>query len=375
MKGEIPTISVIIPSYNYAHFLAASIQSVLAQRGDDFRTEVIVVDDGSKDNTREVAQGFGAAIKYIFQDNQGLSAARNTGIKNATGDFIVFLDADDLIPPDYVRRQLDNFEKNEAADISVCHCVLVDANSRSATLWPLKADNLGLHLCYSNVAPVHAFMSRAAAVKETGFFDTKRKACEDYDYWLRMAVLGKRFAVETGTFAIYRRHGGSMTGQSLHQFLNDVAVRQGIRKALEHSPDFPGVPKYLGWLAYAAGTLASSIGLTREKPGLAQEMVNHSAEALLEGAKYYSQAEFNTYHLIQSERYYTWEYFLTAGWYGKEYSSALNKALLFLSRRNPSLGTATPKHLSARKNILFRNLLANYATLGPELKNFRLPET
>lgn len=367
-----PLISVIIPSYNYGPFLGNAISSVLAQRGEGFRTEILVIDDGSKDNTASVAQGFGAPVNYIYQDNQGLSGARNTGIRNASGDFIVFLDADDLLPPDYIKIQLENFRKNDATDISVCHCLLIDLDTKDTTLWPLKADNLALHLCHSNVAPVHAFMTRSSAIRQAGFFDIERKACEDYDFWLRLAGMGKRIAPATGTFAVYRRHATSMTGQVLQQVLSDMSARLEIRKLLETSPGFPGVPKYYGWLAYAAGTLSSATTVAEGLPKLARDMVTHSAKALLEGASSYSQAKAYEPHLIQSDRYYACDYFSHAKLYGEEYSPTLAKAMKFLSSRYPFLENASLEQLQARKTHLFRNLLAEHDSIGPELQKYKL---
>lgn len=373
MKKD-PLISVIIPSYNYGHFLDSSIRSVLSQRGNGFKTEIIVIDDGSKDNTPSVAQGFGKSVNYIYQDNQGLAGARNTGIKNATGDFIVFLDADDLLTPDYIKNHLENFRKNEAVDISVCHCLLIDLDNKGTTLWPLKGDNLALHLCQSNVAPVHAFMTRGDAIRQAGFFDIERKACEDYDFWLRLAGMGKRMAVVTNTFAIYRRHASSMTGQTLQQRLSDMSARLEIRKLLEASPDFPGVPKYYGWLAYAAGTIASSQGLAQRLPKLAMEMVRNSAEALLEGANHYSRAKADTPHLIQSERFYACEYFYHAKLFGQHSSPVMAKALGFLSSHYSLKNTASLDQLQARRGHLFQNLLAEHDSISPELQSYGLLE-
>ena len=87
-------VSVIIPAFNRERFLAASIKSVLAQL---YRPiEIIVVDDGSTDNTKKVAEGFGKEVRYVHQENKGPSAARDTGIKVAKGDVFAFIDADDL---------------------------------------------------------------------------------------------------------------------------------------------------------------------------------------------------------------------------------------------------------------------------------------
>src|SRR5688572_25050384 len=96
-------VSVIIPCYNHGHYLPVAIESVLQQTHSI--VEIIVVDDGSTDNTKQVAQRY-AQVKYIWQKNQGLSASRNTGIKNCSGDRIIFLDADDWLYPDAIETNL-----------------------------------------------------------------------------------------------------------------------------------------------------------------------------------------------------------------------------------------------------------------------------
>ncbi len=108
-------VSVIIPVFNCERYLGEAIESVLAQsRRPD---QVIVVDDGSTDGSAAVAQSFGSSIQYRFQSNQGTGAARNTGLKLAEGEFIAFLDADDLWVEHRLRRQLDAFEANPDLDI------------------------------------------------------------------------------------------------------------------------------------------------------------------------------------------------------------------------------------------------------------------
>src|SRR5215212_469876 len=94
-NGEL--ISVVIPSYNHGNYLARAIESVLSQTYKN--TEIIVIDDGSVDNTKQVAGDFPGVI-YIYQHNQGLSAARNTGIDNSRGKYMLFLDADDWLHED-----------------------------------------------------------------------------------------------------------------------------------------------------------------------------------------------------------------------------------------------------------------------------------
>ena len=110
MEKEPVTVSIIIPAYNQAHYLGAAIASALGQSYGD--VEVIVVDDGSTDKTREVVEQIGdPRLRYVYQENQGLSAARNTGIRHACGTYLSYLDSDDLFLPEKVALLLAVMEE------------------------------------------------------------------------------------------------------------------------------------------------------------------------------------------------------------------------------------------------------------------------
>jgi len=106
MQKKSPLLSVIIPTYNRARFIAEAIDSVLAQTYTNF--ELIVVDDGSTDNTRQVLQPYMNRIRYIFQENAGCSTARNTGLKEAKGEWIAYLDSDDIWMPEKLQTQVED---------------------------------------------------------------------------------------------------------------------------------------------------------------------------------------------------------------------------------------------------------------------------
>ena len=106
-QAEAPLVSVVIPCYNQAHFLGEAIESVLAQTYPHL--EIIVVDDGSPDNTEEVATRY-SGVRYVQQANQGLAAARNTGLRHSTGAYLVFLDADDRLLPQAVEVGLQQLQ-------------------------------------------------------------------------------------------------------------------------------------------------------------------------------------------------------------------------------------------------------------------------
>ena len=124
IKKEYPLVSIIIPNYNHAQFVGDAINSVLVQ---DYRNiEIIVVDDGSTDDSREVIGQFGDQVKYIYQKNAGLSAARNTGIRASKGIFIGVLDADDMYEPAFINTLVGSLEANPDADGIYCGYQFVD---------------------------------------------------------------------------------------------------------------------------------------------------------------------------------------------------------------------------------------------------------
>jgi glycosyltransferase involved in cell wall biosynthesis len=182
-------ISVIIPSWNRADRLAAALDSVFAQSLPPH--EVIVVDDGSTDNTRELLSRHYPNVRYIFQQNKGVSQARNTGITAATGDWIALLDSDDRWKPSKLERQRAAIRANPG--FKLCH---------SDEIWirngirvnPMKkhAKHGGrifrycLPLC---VISPSAVMIHRDIFKEIGLFDETLPACEDYDLWLRICAV------------------------------------------------------------------------------------------------------------------------------------------------------------------------------------------
>lgn len=362
MANQPPLISVVIPCYNYGRFLSEAVHSVLRQQKDGLAVEVIVVDDGSTDDTSAVAQGLGSSICCIHQENQGLSAARNTGMRAARGDFLVFLDADDLLTANTLSSHLDNFASHPETDASVCLSLQVFERQEGQSanyLWPLKCAHLDMHLCHSNISPVHTVMLRARAAREVGFFDPGLKACEDQDYWLRCAASGKRFRSTTKGLVIYRQHGQSMTSQMSRQLAHDGAIRFKISTLLESRPDFPRAGKFYGWLAHAAGTMGSACNLLQTTPRFALKLLEESARAMLKAAALATSSYAEDPHLILAERYFAGQYLLFADNISASVPCpSLKKATAFLGRRYPQL--AGLKDLAAEQKRLFHKLCCPY---------------
>lgn len=183
-----PLISVIIPTYNRASLLREAVDSVLNQTFQNF--EVIVIDDGSKDETPEVLETYNDRLRYWYQNNQGVSAARNRGLQHARGSLIAFLDSDDLWLPGKLAAQIDFFSQNPEALICQTDEVWI-RNGRRVN--PCKkhrkysgdvfAPSLGLCL----ISP-SAVMIRRELFDTVGAFDETFPACEDYDLWLRITA-------------------------------------------------------------------------------------------------------------------------------------------------------------------------------------------
>jgi glycosyltransferase involved in cell wall biosynthesis len=182
-----PLVSVIIPTYNRGWVVQEAIDSVLDQ---DFRDyELIVVDDGSNDNTREILATYAEAITVLKQPNQGVSAARNSGIAAASGQLVAFLDSDDLWLPGKLSSQVKFFKENADAvinqtqEIWVRNGVRVNPKKRHHKFSGMIFER-SLALCL--VSP-SAVMIRKSLFDTVGVFDEQLPACEDYDLWLRVS--------------------------------------------------------------------------------------------------------------------------------------------------------------------------------------------
>jgi len=206
-------VSVIIPCYNHAHYLPDALNSVLAQTYTDW--EAIIVDDGSTDNTRAVAAQFiDPRIHYLHQENQGLSAARNAGIRAAQGEFIALLDADDMWEPTFLEKMVTVLQAEPTASAAYCGFRYMNANAKLLNQSVMKVvppeafrDELLHHGSWLNPCSV---IVHASAYREVGPFDETLRACEDLDIWLRLSEQ-HRFIGVPEVLVRYRRTGNNMS--------------------------------------------------------------------------------------------------------------------------------------------------------------------
>jgi glycosyltransferase involved in cell wall biosynthesis len=206
-----PLISVIIPTYNYGRFIGDALESACAQTYT--HTELIVVDDGSTDDTAARLAPFGARVRYLYQSNAGPAAARNTGIRAARGAYLAFLDADDVWLPRKLERQLDALSRGEGAGGAYGWCGFIDERGR---VLPqvirsahdgsvLEALLLG-HFFYFDTSLV-----RRECFEHAGLMDATLKNFEDWDMALRIAQAGYEFVAVPDVLVRKRVHAHSMT--------------------------------------------------------------------------------------------------------------------------------------------------------------------
>ena len=238
-------ISVVIPCYNQAHYLGEAIESVLAQSYPYF--EIVVIDDGSTDNTSEVAGRY-PRVRCIRQDNQGLSAARNTGLRHSEGEYVVFLDADDRLLPEALEAGIECLKAHPECVLTFGSYRLIasDGSFLKQRRQPVVDKDGYAALLKRNYIGVPAVvMYRRAVFASVGGFDSSVDASADADMYLRIA---RRFAVcgHEKVVADYRQHGVNMSGNPARMLRASLTV---LRKQRRHAK---GNKKYEE--AYKAGT-------------------------------------------------------------------------------------------------------------------------
>jgi glycosyltransferase involved in cell wall biosynthesis len=203
-------VSVVIPTFNYGRYLRRAIASVLAQTR--LPDEVIVVDDGSTDETADVVRGF-EGVRYIYQANQGVSCARNRGISEARGEWIAFLDGDDWWLPEKLMLQLEAAAAcPDAALVYTGSCTVTPQGGRSVN-HPIPPSRIWQRLRYRNCISggSSAMVKREVLMRERGF-DERLTACEDWDLWVRLARK-YQFAVVPQVVTMIFDSGNSMSTQ------------------------------------------------------------------------------------------------------------------------------------------------------------------
>lgn len=234
-----PLVSIIIPCYNYGHLLGDTLDSVLNQTYQNW--ECIIVDDGSIDNSKEIAVKYcsiDTRIKYLYQPNKGLATARNTGLRDSQGEFIQFLDADDILASDKIAKHINVFLSHTSLDVVFCaayNFIKGIENLPEATKVELKAKPITGHgkevldeLIIDNMFLVHCALFRASLITEVGYFNETMITCEDWNFWFRIALANKKFmySSEEGAEVYVRSHGKNMSGVRRNMWVGKISFYQ-----------------------------------------------------------------------------------------------------------------------------------------------------
>jgi len=229
MTAQVPLVSIIMPAYNSAQFIGKAVESALQQTYP--RCELIVINDGSTDETREVLRPFMGRIRYIDQERRGASAARNTGLAAASGEFIAFLDADDLLPRRAMEQRLARFAQVPSAAVVCSGWQIVDTGGRPiADVKPwvegaqLDLISLLLHKQVLN----GTITCRRECIDQVGGFDEELRHAQDIDLIFQIALAGRKLTWLREISILYRRrsdsasHQGPIQAQTMDRVLDKV---------------------------------------------------------------------------------------------------------------------------------------------------------
>jgi len=192
-----PKVSVIIPTFNRAHILGEAIDSVLSQKYKNL--ELMVVDDGSTDETKGVVSSYIPRLTYIYQEHHGVSAARNRGITHAQADYLAFLDSDDLWLPNKLYLQMELMQNNPKALICYTEEIWI---RRGVRVNPMKKHKKFSGMIFEHCLPLCTISPSSALItrsllEEVGGFDEGLEVCEDYDLWLRISARYPIYLIDT----------------------------------------------------------------------------------------------------------------------------------------------------------------------------------
>ena len=231
-----PKVSVIIPTHNREQFIARAIDSVLAQTFTDY--EIIVVDDGSIDLTRDVLRAYDNRIKYVYQENKGVSAARNLGIRESTSQYIAFLDSDDYWAPEKLELQVEVLDKHDNVGIVFGRMPILNERGEILGMKPngISGRDFQELLRVWGDLPTSSVMTRRECFDRLGVFDETLPPMEDIDMWLRIARHYDLHEIEGKTLAYYWRHEEQITRDPIKVYSGLVKIYAKILKNYDDIP-------------------------------------------------------------------------------------------------------------------------------------------
>ena len=265
------SIAVVIPAYNSATLIGATIESALRQTLP--ASEILVIDDGSSDDTAAVAESFGPPVRVFRRENAGQAAARTFGAEQAKSEWIAYLDHDDLWEPNKLERQMEEVIRHDA---DFCYTGRINFSQQGDVLkfgrvFPgYPAEEIRTTLFERDVPYGSAVLIRRSAILAVGGFRTQYRICDDWDMWLRLYHAGVKFAWCPEPLHLYRIHQGNASSNRLLMYREQVAIfhehvlpylsgpRKWIARARFYSSKKGEVayrmrenkdPRYLSWMA------------------------------------------------------------------------------------------------------------------------------
>ncbi len=258
-----PRVSVIIPAYNGSRYIAQAVESVISQTYKNW--EIIVVDDGSTDDTRQALQPYVEKIRYVYQENQGVAAARNRGIQESRGELIAFLDQDDFFLSDKLAGQVALFDAQPSLGIVNSGWRMVKEQGESifdVTPWEyLPQLDLKTWIVYMPLLPSAMMFSRQW-LERVGGFDSQYDSVDDADLILRLALSGCEAAWLPQVTVCYRQHGQNVSIQRVQKQANlAIKLKQNLfaRSDLPEDirqlekPAFYEILTWMSWQLYYSG--------------------------------------------------------------------------------------------------------------------------
>jgi glycosyltransferase involved in cell wall biosynthesis len=238
-------VSVVIPAYNASRFIAATLESVLAQTFPP--AEIIVIDDGSTDSTAEIAESFGPPVRVIRRNNSGQAASRNFAVQQASCEWIAFIDADDLWDPCKLEKQKMALAETPGAEL--CYTARVcfeqtghDCIRPTLTIPVPPARQIRKALSRSTTFLPSSVVIRRSVFLDAGGFNSHYKIVEDWDLWLRLLSAGVVFTACTEPLLLYRTHEASISRRA------DVALAECIEIYRNHV--YPRLPLATRWFRF-----------------------------------------------------------------------------------------------------------------------------
>lgn len=227
-RSSAPLVSVVIPAYNCAGYIAQAVQSVFAQSFTDF--EVIIVNDGSPDTAElEVAlRSFESRICYLKQASKGPAAARNTGIRHAQGKYVAFLDGDDYWSAEHLAKQIALLEHQPGVELAYCDCLLIKDEKIYTRAFELQPQ--AKHVSFESLLTEDSAISTSstvvsrAAIGDAGLFDENFIRCEDFDMWLRMAYRGVRMVYHPDAEVFHRMNSAGLSANRMAMIRDLIRV-------------------------------------------------------------------------------------------------------------------------------------------------------